>query len=145
MKKLFSLYKKYEEIINYLIIGGCTTLVSLATYYLCVCTFLNPNDKLELQIANVISWIFAVTFAYFTNRIIVFKSKNEKKLKEAISFYSSRILTLLLDAGLMYLFVSVLHYNDKIVKLLVQFIIIIANYILSKLFVFKKNEKSKKK
>jgi len=145
MNKLLSLYKKYEEIINYLIIGGLTTLVSLGTYYLCVLTFLNPNDKLELQIANVISWIFAVTFAYFTNRIFVFKSKNQKKLKEALSFYSSRLLTLLLDSGLMFLFVSMLHFNDKIVKLLVQFIIIVANYILSKLFVFKKNEKNVKK
>ncbi len=128
----------------YLIIGVLTTLVSLLSYYLVTFKLLNPNNPLELAIANVISWICAVTFAYFTNRIIVFKSKNEKKLKEAISFYSSRILTLLLDAGLMYLFVSALHYNDKIVKLLVQFIIIIANYILSKLFVFKKNEKNEK-
>ena len=145
MKKLLEIYKKHEEIINYLFIGGCTTLVSLITYYVCVCTFLDPNDKIELQIANVISWIFAVTFAYFTNIVFVFKSKNEKKLKEAISFYSSRILTLLLDSGLMFIFVSMLHFNDKIVKIFVQIVIIIANYILSKLFVFKKNEKNEKK
>ena len=137
---MIKVYKKYEEIINYIIVGGLTTLVSLVTYYACVYTFLDPNKKIELLSANVISWIFAVTFAYFTNRIFVFKSNNKNKLKEAINFYSSRIITLLLDSGLMFLLVNIMHFNDKIIKLLVQLIIIVANYLLSKLFVFKKNE-----
>lgn len=138
IKRILLLYKKYEEIINYLIIGGLTTVVSLGVYYLCVLTVLDPNNSIELQIANIISWIFAVTFAYFTNRIFVFKSKNEKKLKEAISFYLSRVTTLLIDMGIMFIFVSCLEFNDKIVKLIVQVIVIVANYILSKLIVFKK-------
>lgn len=130
-------YKKHEEIINYLIIGILTTIVSLTTYYLCVYTFLNPNNELELLLANIISWIFAVTFAYFTNRIFVFKSKNSK-LQEIIKFYLTRIFSLLLDSGLMFLFVNVLHYNDKIIKIIVQFIIVIVNYLISKLIIFKK-------
>ena len=142
---MIKLYKKYEEIINYLIIGALTTLVSLVTYYICTTTFLNPNNKYELLTANIISWIFAVTFAYFTNRTIVFKSKNEKKLKEAISFYSSRVSTLILESVLMFVFVNLLHFNDKIIKIIVQFIIIVANYLLSKLIVFKKNENFVKK
>lgn len=142
MKKLIDkgikLYKKNEEIINYIIVGGMTTIVSLGVYYLCVLTFLDPKAKIELQIANIISWICCVTFAYFTNRIFVFKSKNEKKLKEAFNFYTSRISTLLMDMGIMYLFVTEFGFNDKIIKIVVQVVVTIANYIISKIFVFKK-------
>ena len=97
MKKMWNkclkLYKKYEEIINYLIVGGLTTIVSLGSYYLCIYTFLDPDVWYQLQAANIISWICAVTFAYFANRIFVFKSKNQKKFKEAVSFYGSRVTT----------------------------------------------------
>lgn len=137
MKKIKELFKKYQEIINYLVIGVLTTIVSLLTYYLLVYTILDPNKALELQCANIISWILSVTFAYFTNRIYVFKTNNKISLKEAISFYLSRVTTLLLDMGLMYIFVSMLKYNDKLIKLVVQFIVIILNYILSKFIVFK--------
>lgn len=142
MKKMWNkclkLYKKYEEIINYLIVGGLTTIVSLGSYYLCIYTFLDPDVWYQLQAANIISWISAVTFAYFANRIFVFKSKNQKKFKEAVSFYGSRVATLLMDMGIMFVFVTLLHLNDKIMKLVVQVVVTIANYILSKLFVFKK-------
>ena len=77
------LYKKYKEIISYLIVGVLTTVVSLGVYYACVLTFLNPENALQLQIANIISWVAAVTFAYFTNRKFVFESKNPDMLKEA--------------------------------------------------------------
>ena len=136
--KCLKLYKKYEEIINYWIVGGLTTIVSLGSYYLCIYTFLDPDVWYQLQAANIISWICAVTFAYFANRIFVFKSKNQKKFKEAVSFYSSRVATLLMDMGIMFLFVTLLHLNDKIMKLVVQVVVTVANYILSKLFVFKK-------
>ena len=63
MNKIKELYKKYEEIINYLIVGILTTIVSLATYFICTETFLDPTKKIELQIANIISWVFAVAFA----------------------------------------------------------------------------------
>lgn len=132
--------KKYEEIINYLIIGFFTTIVSLFTYYLLVYTIFDPNTVLELQITNIISWIVSVTFAYFTNKRFVFKNKNPMSLKEATSFYLSRISTLLLDMFMMYLFVNVFKFNDKIIKLVVQFIIIILNYVLSKFLVFKKRK-----
>lgn len=131
--------KKYKEIITYLVFGVLTTAVSLATYYLCVYTFLNPSNPIELQIANIISWIFSVLFAYVTNRKYVFQSKNKKILKELFSFVSSRILTLILDMGIMFLWVTVLNGNDKIAKLFVQVIVIIANYIFSKIIVFKEN------
>lgn len=132
-----NIYLKYEEIINYLIVGVLTTVVSLGSYYLCVYTFLNPNISWQLQVANVISWVCAVTFAYFTNRKYVFKSHNDNILIEARDFYASRILTLLIDMALMFIFVTALKFNDKLIKILVQVIITISNYIFSKLFVFK--------
>ncbi len=138
MKKIWELYHKYEEIINYLIVGVLTTIVSLATYFICTETFLDPTNKIELQVANIISWILAVAFAYFTNRIFVFKSKNKNMIKEATSFVGSRIISLLMDMFTMFIIVSVLHFNDKIGKLVSQVIVTIANYIFSKLFVFKK-------
>jgi putative flippase GtrA len=140
MKKILELYKKYEEIVNYLIVGVLTTIVSLTTYYLCVLTFLNPNNAVQLQIANIISWICAVTFAYITNRKFVFKSKNKDIFKEVVSFTSSRIITLIMDMSIMFLMVTVMHFNDKIAKLVVQVVVTIGNYLLSKLFVFKKKK-----
>ena len=133
-----SLYKKYEEIINYLIVGVLTTVVSLVTYYLAVSTVLDPNNAIELQIANIFSWVCAVTFAYITNRLFVFKSKEKNKLKEITSFVGSRVITLLMDMGIMFLMVTLAGINDKIAKLVVQVVVTIANYIFSKLFVFKK-------
>ncbi len=138
MEKILNLYKKYKEIINYLIVGVLTTVVSLAFYYISVFTFLNPDIPVQLQIANILSWTVGVAFAYFTNRKFVFESTNQNKLQEATKFVSSRITTLLLDMFVMWLGVTVLCFNDKIIKLISQVLIIIGNYVLSKLFVFKK-------
>lgn len=140
MKKIILVYKKYEEIINYIIVGGFTTFVSLATYYISVLTFLNPNNPFQLQIANVISWICAVTFAYFANKKFVFKN-NSENLSSAIKFFLSRVSTLLIDMASMYVFVSLLNINDKVSKILVQFLVLILNYIFSKFIVFKENKR----
>lgn len=140
IKKVKELYLKYKEIINYLIVGGLTTIVSLATYYACVLTFLDPEKPVQLQIANIISWICAVTFAYFTNRRFVFESKSKNILKEASAFFLARVGTLLMDMGIMFVFVTCLHFNDKIMKLVVQVVVTIANYIFSKFLVFKKEK-----
>ena len=138
------LYQKYKEIINYLIFGILTTLISLIVYYMLSLTILNPNVSVELQIANLFSWIAGVLFAYFTNRAFVFNSKNENKFKEFITFTGARVSTLLLD--MIILFVTILKGNDKIVKLVSQILVIVGNYLLSKLIVFKKDsyEKSSK-
>ena len=128
-----------KEIILYLIFGVLTTVVSLLTYYICTITFLNPNNAIEIQIANIISWIICVTFAFFTNRKYVFESKENIK-KEGIKFYISRLSALLIDVVMIFIFVTLLKINDKIIKLVNQAIIIIFNYIASKLFVFKKGK-----
>ena len=140
MENIFDLYKKHKEIINYLIVGVLTTVISLAVYYISVFTFLNPNNSIQLQIANILSWIAGVVFAYFTNRKFVFESKNTNKIKEATKFVSSRITTLLLDMFIMWFGVTLLRFNDKLIKIVSQILVIIGNYILSKLFVFKKGE-----
>ena len=145
MKKLKELYKKYEEIINYLIIGGLTTVVSLAVKYALLFTVLDAKNAIELQIAVVISWICAVAFAYVTNRIIVFKSKSKEIFKEIVGFVSSRLLTLGLEMLLMWFFVTLLKLNSDtwviIWTIVCQVLVIVLNYVFSKLFVFRKGKK----
>lgn len=115
--------------------------MALGVYYGSVLTFLNPNNGIELQIANILSWIAGVIFAYFTNRKYVFESKNPNKLQEAAKFTASRLVTLFLDMATMFIGVTLLKFNDKIIKLIAQVLVIIGNYIFSKLFVFKKADK----
>jgi len=140
MGKIKDIYKKHEEIINYLIVGVLSTIVSFLSYYIAVITVLDPTNAFELQLANIFSWICAVTFSYITNRKYVFKSKNKNKLKEVSSFVSSRIITLLMDMAIMFILVTLLLINDKVAKLIVQVVVTIMNYIFSKLIVFKKGK-----
>ena len=132
------LYIKYREIISYLIVGGLTTVVSLVTYYACVLTALDPNHPVQLQCANILSWIAAVAFAYVTNRRFVFRSRNKHMLREAGAFVASRVGTLVMDMALMFVMVTLGGLNDKIAKLAVQVVVTVANYVLSKFFVFHK-------
>lgn len=145
MQKIIELYKKYEEIVNYLIFGVLTTVVSLATKYLLLFTILDAKNSIQLQIAVIVSWITACTFAYVTNRIWVFKSKSKNILKEAISFFAARLATLGLEMLIMFVFVTALGLNSNlwviVWTLVSQVLIIIENYVLSKLLVFKKEKK----
>ncbi len=142
MKKIINLYKKYEEIINYLIVGVLTTVVSLVVKWGLLFTILDPKNSVQLQVAVVISWIAAVVFAYITNRIFVFKSKSKKILKEITSFFGARLLTLGLEMLIMWFFVTFLKLNSDLWVLMwtmvAQILVIIFNYIFSKLFVFRK-------
>lgn len=137
MKKIINIYNKYKEVINYLIFGVLTTIISLLVYYILTSTLLNPKKSIELQIANIISWIISVLFAYLTNRKYVFESKNDNIVKEVSSFFGARLITLILDMLIMYIGVTLLHGNDKILKIVSQFIVIVSNYLFSKVFVFK--------
>ena len=142
VKKIVDLYKKYEEIINYLIVGVLTTIVSLVVKWGLLFTVLDPKNSVQLQVAVVISWIAAVVFAYITNRIFVFKSKSKKILKEITSFFGARLLTLGLEMLIMWFFVTFLKLNSDLWVLMwtmvAQILVIIFNYIFSKLFVFRK-------
>lgn len=145
LKNISTLYKKYKEIINYLIFGVLTTIVNLAVKYILLFTIFDASNSLELQASIVISWIAAVLFAYFTNRNYVFESTNKNKLKEFISFIIARLSTLLLEMVIMWFFVTLLKLNSDlyviIFTMLAQIAVIIGNYIFSKLFVFKKTDK----
>ncbi len=134
----WGIYYKNPEIWNYLIVGLLTTVVSLVTYFIATRTILDPTIELELQIANIISWVFAVAFAYVTNRIFVFKSKNKKIFSELSKFVGSRVASLLMDMAIMFVIVSLMGLSDVIGKVVSQVVVTIANYILSKLLVFTK-------
>lgn len=144
MEKIIGLYKRYEEIINYLIIGVLTTVVNLAVKYALLFTVLNASDATQLQIAVVISWVVACIFAYITNRKIVFKSKSKKILKEFTAFVSARLFTLFLEMLIMFVFVTLLKLDSDlwvvIWSLVAQVVVIVVNYVLSKLVIFKKEK-----
>ena len=130
-----NLYNKYKEIINYLIFGVLTTIVSILSYALFTRIF-----HIDIYISSVLSWIIAVTFAFITNRIFVFNSKERNIILELIKFYLSRLASLGIELLLMYLFVKIFNINDMISKIIVQGIVIVLNYIFSKIFVFKKKQ-----
>lgn len=137
-----NIYIKYKEIVNYLIFGVLATLVNLISKYALLFTVLDVNNAVQLQVAVIISWIVAVLFAYFTNSKIVFKSKNENKIKEFISFIVGRLFTLLLEMFVTWFFITFLKLNTNMwviaITIFAQALVIIVNYILSKLFIFKK-------
>lgn len=130
---MLKVYKKYEEIINYLIFGVLTTLVSILSY-----AFFTRFINFDYVISNILSWILSVTFAFFTNQKYVFKTSSSNNVKDMFKFYLSRLTSLGIELVIMYILVTLLSLNDMISKIIVQFIVIVLNYVLSKLFVFKK-------
>lgn len=126
--------KKYEEIIKYVFIGGCTTIVSLTSYFI----FANVVE-MHYQMANVLSWVLAVAFAYVTNKTFVFRSKYagiKNTLREMGSFVSFRLASLAVEILSMYFFVQIWKIDDNIVKLMNQVIVTVLNYLFSKFFIF---------
>ena len=145
MKKIWNLYKKYEEIVNYLVVGGLTTVVAIGSKLLLLFTILDQTNGLELQIAEIISWFLAVTFAYVTNRIFVFKSKTSgsKCAREIFNFFKGRIATQIIQMFIMWFFVTLLELDSNVwvlvFTLVCQVMQIVLNYVISKLLVFKKS------
>lgn len=134
--KIVIIFNKYKEVILYLIFGVLTTAVNILIYALFARII-----SLNIFFANVIAWILSVLFAYLTNRKYVFKSKNQGKLKEVISFYICRLLTFAFDMLLMYILIFIMTLDDMISKILVNVIVIILNYIFSKSVVFNQEVK----
>lgn len=142
MKKFWnwgwSIYHKNEEVWNYLISGALGVVISVASYALC-----SRLLMLNVIVSNIISWIIAVISMYLMNKAFVFKSKcenNKEVFKEFFSFIIARILTLIIETGILYIGAEYLKINDVIVKVIAQIIVIILNYIFSKLWIFKKNK-----
>ena len=134
-----------KETILYLIFGVLTTLVSLGVKYALLFTIFDANNPIQLQVSIVISWIAACLFAYITNRIWVFESKSKKIINEMLKFFGARLVTLGMEMLIMYIFVTALGLNSDmwvvIWTIVTQVLIVIGNYILSKLFVFKNKKK----
>ncbi len=127
-------YKKHKEVLLYLLFGGLTTVVSIVSFALLVQVGLN-----EL-VANVISWVLAVLFAYVTNRTWVFASKADTRagvVREMASFFGGRVATLLVEEGLLAVFITWLGLAAVPVKVVAQVVVIVLNYVISKFFVFK--------
>ena len=136
LKKLAEWYRKHQEQMRYLIFGALTTVVNILSY-----AILFYAMHIENAISNVIAWIIGATFAYITNRKYVFKSKaktKEELLKEAGYFYGCRLLTLAIDQGVMVFTVDKLGWNAILMKILANIVVIILNYIFSKLLIFRK-------
>ena len=140
IEKIKELCKKYEEIIIYLIVGVMTTIVSWAAAFLGK-LLLDVDVSWQNTLNNTISWVVGVLFAYPLNRKWVFKSKNPKILKEFLGFASSRVSTLVMDIVIMWLTVNVIGMKYWIAKIFISSVIVtIANYVFSKLLIFKKKE-----
>ncbi len=127
------LLMKYKEIIMYLIFGTLTTAVNIVVYYL-----FSNIIHINYLFSNAVAWFLSVLFAYVTNRKYVFDSKNNQIIKEAISFFGSRLATGIMDMMLMWFLVNFNIVNDVVAKVVDNVIVVILNYILSKLVVFKK-------
>ena len=137
--KVCELVKKYDEVIKYLIIGVLTTVVSFVTYWL-----FSRGLNINYKVSTILSWIVTVTFAFLANKIIVFRSKTSGKkdlLLEIINFFKYRILSLLVDFLLMVVFVEVVNINDLIAKIIVQFVIVVINYVFSKFLIIRRKKK----
>ena len=128
-----NIIQKNKEIIMYLVFGVLTTVVNIVVYYI-FSNLLHMN----YLFSNAMAWFLSVLFAYVTNRKYVFDSKNNQIIKEAISFFGSRLATGIMDMMLMWFLVNFNIVNDVVDKVVVIVIVVILNYILSKLVVFKK-------
>lgn len=148
IKCVWSIYKKYEETVNYLFFGVLAFLVNMAAYALAAWVLGADNEQaLLVSVATAFAWVVAVLFAYWTNRTFVFKSeiKDKKGIwKEFCAFVGARIATGILEQVIMIVMVKQMGVHHMIAKFVCNVVVIISNYIFSKLFVFKKADVGKK-
>lgn len=141
-ESLQKIYYKYEEKWLYILFGGLTTLISIITKLL-VFGAVSGEPKWESTAGVIISWICAVTFAFFTNKKYVFKNETHsaKEFRKVfLSFYGARVATLVMEEAIFLVCCDLLGINKTLITYLSQVLIFVANYVLSKLFVFKNKE-----
>lgn len=142
MEKIKSLCVKYRELIVYVIVGGLTTLVSWAAKFAWNFIFYGGTaypTELQAAILSTVEWVAGVAFAYPTNRRFVFQSKDPEIFKECLKFVLSRVSTYLLSVGLNVL-LTWLGVNVYVTTIVAAVAVVIANYVISKLLVFRKKE-----
>ena len=133
---LRKLFVQYKDIISYLFLGACTTLVNLIVYYACAHPF-----HLSTAVSTVAAWILSVLFAFITNKLWVFESKSWKRdvvIRESASFFLCRLATGIMDLVIMLITVDILGWNDLLMKIVSNVLVVIINYVASKLLIFRK-------
>lgn len=142
MNKVKELYQKYKEVIHYLIFGGLATSVNFVSYFIFA-----RMIGIEEIVSSGLSWFCSVLFAYITNKMFVFESKTDTRkafFMEMITFFLARIVSgILCDVGTFALMVKVFHINDIVSKIVTQIMVVVVNYVFSKLFIFKKKKEQK--
>ncbi len=136
MRKLRGLIEKYYDIISYLFFGVLTTAVNYLVYMP-----LYNLSGLSASVSNVIAWVVAVAFAYLTNKPFVFKSHDwsaKTVIPELTKFVGCRVASGLSETAILLLTVDTLHWDGNIWKLITSVLVVVLNYIGSKLLVFKK-------
>lgn len=158
MKIIKNLFLKYKELIVYVIFGGLTTVVNLASFYMLEALF--GNGENSYLINNAIAWFIAVIFAYVTNKLFVFESRSwDMKIvgKEVVEFFGARVFSFLIEEAGLWLFVDILDFGKLsykilgfnitgglIAKLILAVIVVILNYFFSKFVIFKKKNNPQK-
>lgn len=130
-----SWYNKYKEALLYLFFGGCTTLVNIIAF------FLLRSMNMGTYVSNGVAWFLSVLFAFVTNKLFVFESKSSdlsKSIYELVSFFIFRIISLIFDMAIMYVFIDLFSINEMISKVFANVFVVIINYVFSKIFIFKK-------
>ena len=138
MEKIKELWIKYRALINYGIFGVLTTIINIGAYSICY-------ERLGISnvVSNIIAWVLAVTVAYITNKLWVFDSKSLELsvlLREVVSFFGCRLATGVIDLAIMYVAVDRMDLNSTLMKCISNVIVIITNYVASKLLIFKKKK-----
>lgn len=111
-------------------------LVSIGTYAL-----FNVNFGINELVANIFSWLITVMFAFLTNRVWVFNSPTKGKIefiKQMLAFYGGRVVTLVVEEAILFVFITLMNFPSMIIKIIAQIIVIVLNYVISKLVVFNK-------
>lgn len=146
MEFIKKIYNKYKEAIDYLFWGGIAFVLSMVLFWV-FASLMGMNEI----IANTIDWIICVIFTFFTNKFFVFRSKSGSLKafgKEFAEFVAARLFTLILEDVIIWIGCSLMGYDKGLGQLIVkfagQFVVIVANYFLSKFWIFKNKEKSSK-
>ncbi|MCL2855338.1 MAG: GtrA family protein [Defluviitaleaceae bacterium] len=129
--KIKQMFDRYREIILYLFFGGLTSIITIAIYFAA-----SWGLGLDAWLSTVISWVVAVAFAFAANKFIVFRSK-AGAAKEAALFLAARIFSAGVNTGIMFVFVDALEFNELVIFAVAHVIVLVINYLASKLFIFK--------
>ena len=125
------------EVVTYIVCGVLTTIVSYASYFIC------RSFSASILVSQLVSWVLAVLFAYVVNKVFVFLSPDWSRqtvIKELIPFITCRISSLVAETIIMEVTVGLLHWNEPLMKILANVVVLVMNYVGSKLFVFRKNK-----